>query len=49
MEFDFITATFGEFDKIELSETVYTEIILSAKMDFCPAFPGAHFVSLDDR
>ncbi len=49
MEFDFIITTFGEFDKIELSVTIYTEIIFSAKMDFCPAFPGAHFIAFDDR
>ena len=49
MEFDLIISAFGECDEIELTVTVYTEIVFSAKMYFCPAFPCSHFVSFDDR
>lgn len=49
MEFGCIISAFGEFDEIELSVTVYTEIVFSAKMYFCPAFPCPHLVSFDDR
>jgi hypothetical protein len=49
MEFDLIISSFGECDEIELTVTVYTEIVFSAKMYFCPAFPCSHFVSFDDR
>jgi hypothetical protein len=49
MEFDLIISAFGECDEIELSVAVYTEIVFSAKMNFCAAFPRSHFVSFDDR
>jgi hypothetical protein len=49
MELDLIISAFGELNEIELSVTVYTEIVFSAKMDFCPAFPCSYFVSFDDR
>jgi hypothetical protein len=48
MEFDGVIPSFGEFNEIELSETVYTEIVFSTKMNFCPAFPCSHFVSFDN-
>ena len=44
-----VVSSFRELDKVDMRETVQAEVVLSAKMNLCPAFFGAELVSLNKR
>ncbi len=44
-----VVSSFRELDKINVRETVQAEVVLSAKMNLCPAFFGAELVTLNKR
>jgi len=49
MELCAVVSSFRELDKVDMRETVQTEVVLSAKMNLCPAFFGAELVTLNKR
>jgi hypothetical protein len=49
MELDLVISLSGKFYEVNLSVAADTEIILLAKMNFCPSLPGSKLVSLYNR